>query len=158
MLRAAYYRLSMPSMKFGNSACSIRAGPFALCQCFPGGIAGDWTGALFYVTQMSEWKRLQASPSTRESLGGYSVAGDNARCFDYSALSVVSLLLLSQCRHWQRNVVCLCAYADSSLAGIGWRGADVPGGRTLSRPEHVAQHARGCAGAIRRNCLHVASG
>jgi hypothetical protein len=67
-------------------------------------------------------------------------------------------LLLSQRRHRQRDIVGPSAYAHSALAGIRRRGTDVSCGRAFRCPEHVAQHAGGCACAVGRDRLHVASG
>jgi len=70
-------------------------------------------------------------------------------------VSLAKLLLLPQRRHGQRNAVSPGACAYASLAGIGRRGADIPGGRALGCPEHISQHARGCAGAVGRDRLHI---
>src|SRR5207249_3646128 len=56
--------------------------------------------------------------------------------------------VLSEGRHWYRDVVGLCAYSYSPLTCIGRCGANGAGALALGGPEHVSQHTGCDAGAV----------
>ncbi len=75
-----------------------------------------------------------------------------------AALVVCQVLTLTQRWHRDRNAVRCCANSNAAFARIRRRCTNASRRRTFCCPEHVTQHSARCAGAVRRNGLHVSTG